>query len=376
MDTHASSIVVGDDVLITHDSGKSANVGPFSEQLGKIKNVPIVDCVIAHDCPYTGKTIFLAMYNALYIPSMKENLVPPFVVRRQGHIVNDVPKIQVLDPTEDDHCLILDDGRVRIPLRLDGTMSYFHSRKPQMDEYEQAVSSDQLIDLNVNEAEWNPQDHRFSQEEDNMLDFEGKMIEHKYRKRDLFISEGNEKHYNLSTVNVIPENEHRVAKISQQSVNDGKAQELPENTCCAVSQSMLTSLDPNLDESKFAENLVEHVALSKYQVSVRSKISAMSMGTINGVSPKDLSKVFRIDIPTAKRTLQNTSQRLKRSKNLSLHRRYRSNDRMLRYQHLREYFYMDTMFATSKSGATTRGNTCLQLFVTDRGFVFVCPLRT
>ena len=92
MDTHASSIVVGDDVLITHDSGKSANVDPFSEQLGKIKDVPIVDCVIAHDCQYTGLTHYLAMYNVLYIPSMKENLIPPFVVRRQGNIVNDIPQ--------------------------------------------------------------------------------------------------------------------------------------------------------------------------------------------------------------------------------------------------------------------------------------------
>ena len=82
MDTHASSIVVGDDVLITHDSGKSANVELFSEQLVKIKDVPIVNCVIAHDCQYTGLTHYLAMYNVLYIPSMKENLIPPFVVRQ------------------------------------------------------------------------------------------------------------------------------------------------------------------------------------------------------------------------------------------------------------------------------------------------------
>ena len=36
---------------------------------------------------------------------------------------------------------------------------------------------------------------------------------------------------------------------------------------------------------------------------------------------------------------------------------------------------MNTMFASNKSGATTRGNKCMQLFVTDKGFVFVCPLQ-
>ena len=94
-----------------------------------------------------------------------------------------------------------------------------------------------------------------------------------------------------------------------------------------------------------------------------------------GISAQDVAKVFRVDLKTAKQTLQHTTQYIKRSKNPSLHRRYSSNDRMLRYTHLREYFYMDTMFASQKSGPTTRGNTCLQLFVTDKGFVFVCPMK-
>ena len=175
------------------------NVGPFSEQLGKIRNVPIVDCVVAHDCSYSGRTYYLAMYNALYIPSMTENLIPPFVVRRQGNKVYDVPKIQVINPTEDDHWVILDDVKVMIPLMLDGTMLYFHTRKPRMDEYQQAMAADEIIDLNVNESDWDPKDYRFSQDEDNMLDFEGKMIDPKYRKRVLL---GNDE-YNISMVNVL-----------------------------------------------------------------------------------------------------------------------------------------------------------------------------
>ena len=367
--------MVGDDVLITHDTGKSANVGPFSEQLGKIKDVPIIDCVVAHDCTYSGKTYYLAMYNALYIPSMKENLIPPFVIRRQGNIVNDIPKIQVLNPTEEDHCLILDHSRVKIPLKLDGITSFFHTRKPRMDEYQQAMASDQIIDLNVNESDWNPQDHQFAQDEENMLDFEGKMINPKYRKRMLLDNNIKCVKYQLSKVNVMPEDDYLVAKVAQLSVNDGGAQALPDNKCYDPQQPELRYLDETLDDRQFAENLVERVALSKFQGAIGSKTSAISMSKPKGISPEELAKVFRIDLPTAKQTLRNTSQRLKRSKNLTLHRRYRTNDRMLRYQHLREYFYMDTMFASSKSGKTTRGNMCMQLFVTDRGFVFVCPMK-
>ena len=120
-------------------------------------------------------------------------------------------------------------------------------------------------------------------------------------------------------VNVLHEDDQVIKRISQESVNDGSAQCLPDNIYCDPLQPALGSLDQNLDEREFAENLVECATLSKYQVSVQSKISAISMGPMNGLSPEELSKVFRIDLGTAKRTLRNTTQRLKWSKNLILH---------------------------------------------------------
>ena len=36
---------------------------------------------------------------------------------------------------------------------------------------------------------------------------------------------------------------------------------------------------------------------------------------------------------------------------------------------------MDTFFATKKGGKSSRGNTCCQLFVTDKGFVHLVPMR-
>lgn len=377
LDSHAASIVVGKNALITHDSGKSVNVGPFTEQLGKLNDVPIVDCVIAHDCPYSKRTILLAMYNALYIPEMSENLVPPFVLRRQGNVVNDIPKIQIDAPTELDHCLILDDNRVHIPLQLIGTMSYFQTRKPSMDEYEEAVLSNQLVDLNVNEAEWDPLDPSFARDEAGMLDFEGRLIEGPARSKDFFdVDTSSDQSYDLSKVNVLREDEKLVARISALSVNDGAVQRPPDNKHMANwEQQEMKAVSRSLDPVSFASDIVERTAISKFQSSMKSKVSAVSVGGNIGIKAEDLAKVFRVDLKTAKQTLLNTTQYLKRSKNPSLHRRYSSNDRMLRYTHLREYFYMDTMFASQKSGATTRGNTCLQLFVTDKGFVFVCPMK-
>ena len=36
---------------------------------------------------------------------------------------------------------------------------------------------------------------------------------------------------------------------------------------------------------------------------------------------------------------------------------------------------MDTFFATKKGGTSSRGNTCCQLFVMDKGFICVVPMK-
>ena len=36
---------------------------------------------------------------------------------------------------------------------------------------------------------------------------------------------------------------------------------------------------------------------------------------------------------------------------------------------------MDTFFATKKGGQSSRGHTCCQLFVTDKGFIYVVQMK-
>ena len=247
-------------------------VGPFTDQLGKLQNVPIVDCVVAHDCPYMNKTVLLAMYNALYIPEMEENLIPPFALWRQGNVVNDIPKIQIDTPTELDHCLILDDRRVHIPLRLVGTMSYFRTRKPSMDEYEEDVLHNQLIDLNVNEAKWDLMDPSFAREEASMLDFEGRVVERNSLSQDFFdVDVSDEQTYDIFKVNVLKEDDHLVRRISALSVNDGTVQRPPENRHIGGwEQRELKEVYRSLDPISFASDIVEQVLISKFQSSMQS----------------------------------------------------------------------------------------------------------
>ena len=93
LDSHTNMVVVGSYASVFGHSGKSADVRSFSSDYSKLEFVPIVDAVIAYDCPYSMTTYILAVKNALHVLSMEHNLVPPFILREAGLVVNDVPNI-------------------------------------------------------------------------------------------------------------------------------------------------------------------------------------------------------------------------------------------------------------------------------------------
>ena len=70
-----------------------------------------------------------------------------------------------------------------------------------------------------------------------------------------------------------------------------------------------------------------------------------------------------------------TTQTSVRMQDPMLSRNYGTNDRMLRYKRIQDYFFMDTFFATKKGGRSSRGHTCFQLFVRDKGFLYIIPMR-
>ena len=51
-----------------------------------------------------------------------------------------------------------------------------------------------------------------------------------------------------------------------------------------------------------------------------------------------------------------------------------TNDRALRYRKIKSKFYTDTLFAT-KGAKSTCGNICAQIFVSDKGFVPLYPMK-
>ena len=103
--------------------------------------------------------------------------------------------------------------------------------------------------------------------------------------------------------------------------------------------------------------------------------STAQVGKSRGVDPKHLSKIWRISHEDAQRTIDVTTQMSIQTDGPTLSRNYSTNDRMLRYKRIKDFFFMDTFFATKKGGQSSRGHTCCQLFVTDKGFIYVVPMK-
>jgi hypothetical protein len=88
---------------IISDSGLTADVSAFSDEVGSMLKVPIVDTLIVFECPYTGKIFLLVARNVLYVESMDHNLIPPFKLREAGLICNERPLIHSFPPKKEDH---------------------------------------------------------------------------------------------------------------------------------------------------------------------------------------------------------------------------------------------------------------------------------
>ena len=95
MDSHAKMVVIGAKGTIIQKTGKYADVNGFSSDVGTMSRVPIVDAVLAYDCPISGKTTLLVARNALFVQSMNHNLIPPFIMQESGLKVEEQAKIHV-----------------------------------------------------------------------------------------------------------------------------------------------------------------------------------------------------------------------------------------------------------------------------------------
>ena len=86
-------VVATSQCVVFDDTKKTCTVNSFAESAGRLDNIKIVDIVVAYDCPYQCKTFLLLMRNTLHVPELHINLIPPFIVREGGNIVDECPKL-------------------------------------------------------------------------------------------------------------------------------------------------------------------------------------------------------------------------------------------------------------------------------------------
>ncbi len=427
LDSHANMPVVGRNACILSDTGRIAEVAPYTPDYEPM-HLKIVDAAVKYESSYTGTIYMLVIRNALLVPAMKNNLIPPFMMEEAGVTVNTRPKIHVADPSVDDHSVYFPETKFRIPLSLWGVFSYFPTSEPTTKELQ---DSGEVYTLTPDR--WDPHQSAYAENEDNMLDWEGNMVESRDRPK-VLLSDIAENPAMAASVQIGSIEEQAIDRImGSNSVvleesEETKASINPVPRAADQASSILASISPLLDDHTLYAKLESRANLGRFQSAIGSTnvtdsdylmdddatqdtapstnfdlgeeqeellrdilcaealkgtldlddlmVSAAHASCSKGVNAEHLSKTWRIDLETAQRTIDITTQHSQRTDNPTLSRNYGTSDRMLRYRRIKEYFFMDTFFATSKAGKSSRGNSCCQLFVTDKGFVYVVPMRS
>ena len=64
LDSHANMVVLGKNCFIfDRVEGRYCEVAPYDPSIGTVKKVPVVDALIAYDCPYSHESYLLIVQN-------------------------------------------------------------------------------------------------------------------------------------------------------------------------------------------------------------------------------------------------------------------------------------------------------------------------
>ena len=296
----------------------------------------------------------------------------------------------------DDHVIIIPrENNLHIPLQLNGIFSFFHTRRPTPDEIRH---TDDIIFLTPDSDSWDPYSRHYAENEAAMLDWEGNMMEEKYRVKRRKLDEDL---YDVSNITVEKYNEAIDATISSALAS------LTLDTSAAHVKGDAGERTPVAGEScaqsdteSFVQSLCDEAAISHVSMSLGAMgisdatddlfdlnepftiqidldndptLSSAVAEQPSKLNAKFLSKIWHIKNDEPVRTLDQTTQYCRHGADNSLSRQYSTNDRMLRYRRINSMFFTDTFFVTKK-GKSTRGNTCAQMFVSDKGFVAIYPM--
>jgi hypothetical protein len=223
-----------------------------------------------------------------------------------------------------------------IPLELHGVISCFPTFKPTQLELETC----DRYELTYETPEYDPSATTFHDKEAGMVDSWG------------HIKVSGDCHPKIRQVCPLRQKEEEVKHQSSK---------------CSDTSAKLQDLSAVLDDGTLLDELDDNhlnlnVSMVKSEMRDKGKIDAAT-----------LAKNWGIGIEAAKRTRLVTTQRgIRRMVHPSLTKRYKTNDRQLRYRRLPVTMYTATMYSTILS---RQMNKAAQIFTTDFGFVRDFPMK-
>ena len=204
----------------------------------------------------------MVFQNALHVPAMEHHLVPPFIMREAGIVVNEAPKIQVDNPSIDEHSVYFPNDSSHIPLSLWGIFLYFPCRSSlELNE----CNNVQL--MTPDGSRWNPHSDVYARNEENMLDWEGQHAEKKDCVRiliediDVASMDWNCCDTQISAIEVslIDQNVDLSPVIGDRLGMMNEGDKVPN--CLAEVSTVLCKVSPTLDPVAFADAMIENVVV-------------------------------------------------------------------------------------------------------------------
>ena len=388
---------MGRQATIIQETGQFADVNSFSSEAGTLPRVPIVDAVISYDCPFSLKSYLLVAKNALFVQSMEHNLIPPFIMREAGLVVDETAKIHAARPTVENHSIFDRETKLRIPLSLRGIFSCFQTRALTSDEREHCESYDAIF-LTPDADAWDPYDQSWAYQEDSLLDSEGDIVQREPKERVHLIEQPD---FDISAFegDAVPVERFEAAVDARiASAFAGNPQDACMVDECLILEDAIrahiSASDAASDPDLLAASTAERLLVSKFAMAMGAtsidpsgcslfeateeapaSIGATTAARRKGVTAEHLAKVWRIPHKMAEETLAVTTQLNRRGGDTALGREFGTNDRMLRYKRITSWFFTDTFFVTD-AARSTRGNKMFQLFVSDKGYVKVYCMKS
>jgi hypothetical protein len=263
-------------------------------------------------------------------------------MRLHDVVVNETPKFQSLEPTSVSHTIIVrgdavDDVLV-ITLDLFGVVSCFPTFTPSQEEFETYPR----YELTYESPVYDPTVTLFSKQEATMTD--------SYLK----LRASWDSHPKRRQVCSLRQKELEIEKSSVSYIN---------------TSAKLQDLSAVLDHGKLLVELKQNVNIADMNV---SSIHA-TMIEKGGVDAVTLANNFGIGIEASKRTRIVTTQRgVSKMIHPSLNKRYKTNDRQLRYRNLPVTLFTDTMYSTILS---RQGNRAAQIICDGAGWGRAVPMK-